>query len=72
MHSAAWLDDGNEYLGSHSYNWWDAHMLQGCKCDPGWAGYDCSQRCACAAARARTLAPSLTHHACAQRVPEGR
>lgn len=22
---------------------WDAHILHGCVCDPGWVGHDCSQ-----------------------------
>lgn len=22
---------------------WDAHILHGCVCDPGWMGHDCSQ-----------------------------
>lgn len=27
-----------------NYNNWDADKLQGCICDPGWEGYDCSLR----------------------------
>eukprot|EP00984_Skeletonema_dohrnii_P000629 scaffold195_cov118-Skeletonema_dohrnii-CCMP3373.AAC.1 len=34
----AFLDHGN------SYDLWDKHSTMGCKCDPGYAGADCSER----------------------------
>jgi hypothetical protein len=44
LRHAAETYDG--YLLNHttSYNLWDADTFFGCKCDPGWSGYDCSQR----------------------------
>ena len=35
----------NEYSVQYTYSsLWDADKLQGCVCDPGFAGYDCSLR----------------------------
>lgn len=31
-------------IGSQSYTGWDARKIQGCACDPGWEGNDCSSR----------------------------
>ena len=31
-------------LGTYASSNWDATKIQGCKCDGGWEGYDCSER----------------------------
>jgi hypothetical protein len=31
-------------LGTYASSSWDATKVQGCKCDGGWEGYDCSER----------------------------
>lgn len=41
---AASTEDGYLYNRTTTYTVWDANMIHGCKCDPGWSGYDCSQR----------------------------
>merc|ERR1712134_242019 len=30
------------YYTPYKYENWDADMIQGCHCDVGWSGYDCS------------------------------
>eukprot|EP00753_Platysulcus_tardus_P000084 PLAT10071.2.p1 GENE.PLAT10071.2~~PLAT10071.2.p1 ORF type:complete len:670 (-),score=206.73 PLAT10071.2:72-2081(-) len=47
MASAAAERDDVRLLVSTSYSLWDANLVQGCVCDAGWQGYDCSLR-ACA------------------------
>lgn len=34
----------NDLAGSYAASNWDATKIQGCKCDGGWEGYDCSLR----------------------------
>jgi hypothetical protein len=44
MKEAAILNDGYNFDRSTTYTRWDADFIQGCQCDPGWVGADCSQR----------------------------
>ena len=42
-------DAASEYDGwslNHTsvYSLWDADIIYGCECDPGWIGYDCSEK----------------------------
>ena len=41
---AATENDGFHFNRSTVYSQWDADLFQGCKCDPGWSGADCSVR----------------------------
>ena len=36
--------DGFALNYSTSYGLWDADLIYGCVCDPGWQGYDCSEQ----------------------------
>lgn len=44
LRTAATFYDGNLFNRTTTYDQWDADIIHGCKCDPGWEGYDCSQR----------------------------
>lgn len=44
LRSAAVLNDGHLFNRTTTYNQWDADVIYGCKCDPGFSGADCSQR----------------------------
>ncbi|KAG7376496.1 hypothetical protein PHYPSEUDO_013294 [Phytophthora pseudosyringae] len=44
MRDAAALQDDRNFFVSTSYNLWDADKIMGCQCDPGFSGFDCSQR----------------------------
>lgn len=44
MAQAAEEQDDVALLRSVTYGGWDAHMVRGCACDPGWGGFDCSLR----------------------------
>lgn len=44
LRSAAILNDGHLFNRTTTYNQWDADVIFGCKCDPGYSGADCSQR----------------------------
>lgn len=44
MREAAARRDDSRLLRATSYALWDADKIRGCVCDPGYAGYDCSQR----------------------------
>lgn len=44
LRSAALLNDGYLFNRTTTYNQWDADVIFGCKCDPGYSGADCSQR----------------------------
>jgi len=41
---AAELRNDYNLMVSVEYTLWDANKIQGCVCDRGWEGYDCSQR----------------------------
>jgi len=41
---AVWWDATNEKFAGIQYDLWDADKIQGCVCDPGYAGLDCSGR----------------------------
>ena len=43
----ALTNDGNHLEYNTNYNEWDADRIQGCACDHGWEGYDCSERADC-------------------------
>eukprot|EP01041_Mallomonas_annulata_P002290 gene2290-4453_t len=36
--------DGWSLNHTTKYSLWDADIIYGCQCDPGWIGYDCSER----------------------------
>eukprot|EP01038_Epipyxis_sp_PR26KG_P007810 gene7810-10608_t len=44
LRNAASLNDGYQFNRSTSYSLWDADIIHGCRCDPGWSGADCSER----------------------------
>jgi hypothetical protein len=44
MKEAAELNDGYNFDRTTTYNRWDAEVIRGCQCAPGWVGADCSQR----------------------------
>lgn len=44
LRSAALLNDGYLFNRTTTYNQWDADVIFGCKCDPGYSGADCSVR----------------------------
>ncbi|EEY62815.1 uncharacterized protein PITG_15241 [Phytophthora infestans T30-4] len=44
MRDAATLQDDRNFLVSTTYSLWDADKIMGCQCDPGFSGFDCSQR----------------------------
>lgn len=44
LRSAALLNDGYLFNRTTKYEQWDADVIFGCKCDPGYSGADCSQR----------------------------
>lgn len=44
LRTAAAEYDGWSLNHTNTYSLWDADILHGCQCDPGWKGYDCSQR----------------------------
>jgi hypothetical protein len=44
LHEAAQEQNHVTLMHSATYNLWDAHKIQGCICDPGWTGADCSLR----------------------------
>ena len=44
LRSAASGYDGYKLNHTTTYNLWDADLIYGCKCDPGWGGHDCSER----------------------------
>jgi hypothetical protein len=44
LRSAALLNDGYLFNRTTTYSQWDADVIFGCKCDPGYSGADCSQR----------------------------
>jgi hypothetical protein len=44
LRSAATLNDGHLFNRTTTYSQWDADVIYGCKCDPGFSGADCSQR----------------------------
>ena len=43
LREIAALQDFSDYNSTSNYNEWDADMLYGCKCDPGYTGVDCKQ-----------------------------
>lgn len=43
LFTAANKDLGTGAAYAYTTNW-DANMIYGCTCDPGWEGYDCSLR----------------------------
>ncbi|KAF1786557.1 EGF-like domain, extracellular [Phytophthora cactorum] len=44
MRDAATLQDDRNFFVSTTYSLWDADKIMGCQCDPGFTGFDCSQR----------------------------
>lgn len=44
LREAAILNDGYMFNHTTVYNQWDADLMFGCKCDPGYSGADCSLR----------------------------
>jgi hypothetical protein len=44
MRDAAVLQDDRNFFASATYSLWDADKILGCQCDPGFTGFDCSQR----------------------------
>ncbi|CAM9369942.1 unnamed protein product [Phaeothamnion confervicola] len=44
MREAAEQVDYRNFFYEGTYDGWDADMIFGCACDPGYTGYDCSQR----------------------------
>jgi len=38
------MNDGHAFNRTTTYTLWDADVFYGCKCDPGYEGYDCSLR----------------------------
>lgn len=44
LRTAAVQNDGFRFNRTTTYNQWDADIIYGCKCDPGFSGYDCSER----------------------------
>jgi hypothetical protein len=42
MRNAAAFMDGRALTRSYAYTLWDADRIQGCVCDEGFSGYDCS------------------------------
>lgn len=44
LRESAVLNDGYHFNRTTVYNLWDADVMAGCQCDPGWSGADCSQR----------------------------
>lgn len=44
LRSAATSNDGYMFNRTTTYTRWDADLMFGCKCDPGWSGADCSER----------------------------
>jgi len=45
LRTAASQYDGYNLNHTTNYDLWDADLIYGCVCLPGWTGYDCSQRC---------------------------
>ena len=43
MRTAGSYFDGGSFNSSSEYTLWDADVIQGCVCDYGYSGYDCSQ-----------------------------
>ena len=41
------MTEHNHLEYNTNYNEWDADRIQGCACDHGWEGYDCSERADC-------------------------
>lgn len=44
LSGAARENDGHAFNRTTTYALWDADVFHGCKCDPGYEGYDCSLR----------------------------
>ncbi|KUG01569.1 Multiple epidermal growth factor domains protein 10 [Phytophthora nicotianae] len=44
MRDAATIQDDRNFFVSTTYSLWDADKIMGCQCDPGFTGFDCSQR----------------------------
>ena len=44
LRNTAATTDFNQLFNGSSYSDWDADMIQGCICDSGWHGVNCSQR----------------------------
>ena len=44
LRTAAATYDGWSLNHTTTYNLWDADLIYGCQCDPGWFGVDCSQK----------------------------
>lgn len=44
LREAAIENDGYLFNRTTIYNQWDADIIQGCKCDMGWSGADCSEK----------------------------
>jgi len=44
LRTAAAMNDGHAFNRTTTYALWDADVFHGCKCDPGYEGYDCSLR----------------------------
>jgi hypothetical protein len=44
LSTAAEINDNYRFNYSTVYNSWDFSLFLGCKCDPGYSGYDCSER----------------------------